>query len=111
MRNGAYKEEHVMEYDKSPAPIGWVERLDRRFMEHQRNENEQWHRLHEEIAILRTKMEAAEQERKETQILLKSLNDQMAELRGQKQAMYAIMTLIGIFASAVSATITWLSFK
>jgi chromosome segregation ATPase len=91
-------------YDQTPAPIGWLERLDKRFMDHLEAEQQQWQKLHEELTILRTKMDAAERERAETQALLKSMNEQLSEMRGA----YKGIQFLAFIATIVAGVATYL---
>ena len=97
----------MSDYDNTPAPIGWLERLDKRFMDHLKTEQEQWNIIHEELAVLRTKMEAAESDRKETAVLIKQMADQMSEMRGA----YKGLQLLAAVATIVAGVSAWLGLK
>ena len=97
----------MSDYDNTPAPIGWLERLDKRFMDHLNTEKEQWHKLHEELAILRTKMEMAEIDRKETKEALQTLVKDMAAVKGAYQQNKQLVSLMGAVATVASALAAW----
>lgn len=98
-------------YDSNPAPIGWLERLDKRFMDHLEIEKEQWHKLHEELAILRTKMEIAEKDRLETKEVLQKLVQDMSEIKGAYQQNRNLLNFAAVIAAGASAIAAWLGMK
>lgn len=105
-------------YSSDPAPIGWVERLDKRFMDHLEAEKEQWHKLHEELAILRTKMEIAEKDRQETKEALNRLVKDMSEIKGAYSEIKGayqqnrnLLNFAAVIAAVASAIAAWLGMK
>jgi hypothetical protein len=91
-------------YDQTPAPIGWLERLDKRFMDHLEAEKEEWSKIHKEIAAMATKMEMLQKNSDEYHKILMEVSDAMHELRGA----YMSIKVFAALAAAATAVATWI---
>ena len=93
----------MSDYDNTPAPIGWLERLDKRFMDHLELEREHHQQIREELARLTAKMGAAEQERHENQQLLRSMDRRLSQLDG----MFKLIQIFAGVATIVAGIAAW----
>lgn len=89
----------------------WIIRLENRMNDHIEIERKEWDRIHQEIAIVKTKMDNFEEDLKINQKILFQVKEELAEFRGVKKATGILMAMIGIGSSAATAIISYFTLR